>query len=264
MPYPFDRTGIHTGRDGIRRYRGLAQNLVTLLRAAVERAPGRAALVELGGERIGYRELWQRAARAAGGMRDAGVEPGDRVGIHLPNGNDWAIAFWATQLAGGVVVPVNTRLTEPEVRYVLDDAAVSLVITPDGALPDGPPVKMSDHGHTDPAAIFYTSGTTGAPKGAVLTHENFLSNAETCLRCLGLDRQEPHTTLISVPLFHVTACNSQLLVMVANAGTSVIMPTFDVGAFVRAVADEHITVLTTVPAIYWLALRHPALAAVDT
>jgi long-chain acyl-CoA synthetase len=96
------------------------------------------------------------------------------------------------------------------------------------------------------------------------THENFLSNCETCLRCLSLDRTQHLTTLISVPLFHVTGCNSQLLVLTGVAGTSVIMPAFDVGAFLQAVEQERISVLTTVPAIYSLTLQHPDFARTDT
>jgi acyl-CoA synthetase (AMP-forming)/AMP-acid ligase II len=96
------------------------------------------------------------------------------------------------------------------------------------------------------------------------THENFLSNCETCVRCLALDRTEHLTTLISVPLFHVTGCNSQLLVLTGIAGTSVVMPTFDVRAFLQAVEQERISVLTTVPAIYHLALQHPDFERTDT
>jgi long-chain acyl-CoA synthetase len=192
------------------------------------------------------------------------VRPGDRVANRLPNGNDWVYAFWGTLLAGGVVVPVNTRFAEPEVRYVVEDSGASYVVEPGAPLPDGDPVEVADQGHTDLAAIFYTSGTTGFPKGAMTTHENFLSNVETCLRCIGLPRDPGYSTLISVPLFHVTGCNSQLLVLTALGGTSVIMPAFEVGAFLRAIQDERISVLTTVPAIYWLALQQPAFAGIDT
>src|SRR3712207_9066968 len=108
---------------------------------------------------------------------------------------------------------------------------------PGAALPDGEPLEVTEQGHTDLAAIFYTSGTTGFPKGAMTTHQNYLSNVETCLRAMALDRHEPQVTLISVPLFHVTGCNSQLLVVTALAGTAVIMPTFEVGAFLRAIAE---------------------------
>jgi acyl-CoA synthetase (AMP-forming)/AMP-acid ligase II len=199
----------------------------------------------------------------AGGLRAAGVGPGDRVANRLPNGNDWVYGFWGTLLAGGVVVPVNTRFAEPEVRYVVEDSGAAYVFEPGTPLPDGDPLEVTDQAHGDLAGIFYTSGTTGFPKGAMTTHENFLSNIETCLRCLGLPR-EPRTTLISVPLFHVTGCNSQLLVVTAVAGKSVIMPAFEVQAFLRAIEEERIDVLTTVPAIYWLALQQPNFAEVDT
>ena len=217
MPYPYDRSATEVGPDGIRRYTGLPQNLPTMLRTSVERFGDREALVELGGERVTYRQLWDRAARVAGGLRAAGVRPGDRVANRLGNGVDWVYAFWGTLLAGGVVVPVNTRFAEPEVRYVLEDSGAAYVVEPGAPLPDGDPVEVTDQGHTDLAGIFYTSGTTGFPKGAMTTHENYLSNVETCLRTLGLPR-EPRTTLISVPLFHVTGCNSQLLVVTAVGG----------------------------------------------
>ncbi|MCZ2860531.1 class I adenylate-forming enzyme family protein [Blastococcus sp. VKM Ac-2987] len=264
MPYPFDRSGTEVGPDGIRRYTGLPQNLVQLLRTAVDARPDAEALVELGGDRLTYRQLWDRATRVAGGLRVAGVAPGDRVANRLPNGNDWVLAFWGTLLAGAVVVPVNTRFAEPELRYVVEDSGAAHVLEPGTPLPDGEPLAVTDQAHTDLAGIFYTSGTTGFPKGAMTTHENFLSNVETCLRCLGLPRDEPLSTLISVPLFHVTGCNSQLLVVTAVAGTAVVMPAFEVGAFLRAIEDERISVLTTVPAIYWLALQQPGFADVDT
>jgi long-chain acyl-CoA synthetase len=263
MPYPYDRSGTEAGPDGVRRYTGLPQNLLQMLRSAVDAHPDSEALVELGGERVTYRQLWNRAARVAGGLRAAGVQPGDRVANRLSNGNDWVYAFWGTLLAGAVVVPVNTRFAEPEVRYVVEDSGAAYVVEPGSALPDGDPLEVTDQGFTDLAGIFYTSGTTGFPKGAMTTHENFLSNIETCLRCLGLPR-EPRTTLISVPLFHVTGCNSQLLVVTAVAGKSVIMPAFEVQAFLSAIQDERVDVLTTVPAIYWLALQQPNFAEVDT
>src|SRR3954462_2131342 len=264
MAYPFDRSDTDVGPDGIRRYRNLPRNLPEMLRSAVDRRPDDEALVELGGERVTYQQLWDRASRVAGGLRAAGVQPGDRVANRLPNGNDWVYAFWGKLLAGAVVVPVNTRFAEPEVRYVVEDSGAAFVFEPGAALPDGEPLEVTDQGHTDLAGIFYTSGTTGFPKGAMTTHENFLSNIETCLRCLGLGRDEQLSTLISVPLFHVTGCNSQLLVVTAVAGTAVIMPVFEVQAFLRAIEDERISVLTTVPAIYWLALQQPNFADVDT
>ena len=94
MPYPFDRTGTEVGPDGIRRYTDLPQNLLQMLRSAVDGSPDAEALVELGGDRVTYRQLWERAARVAGGLRGAGVQPGDRVANRLGNGADWVLAFW--------------------------------------------------------------------------------------------------------------------------------------------------------------------------
>ena len=265
MSTPFDSSGVTRGPDGIKRYDGLPDSLVHMLRGSVDLHPGREAMAETGGgPRLTYRELWDRAARVAGGLRAAGVQRGDRVALRLGNGADWVLAFFGAVLAGAVVVPVNTRLSESEVDYVLSDSGASYVVAPGEPLPDGDPLAIEDAKPGDPAAIFYTSGTTGFPKGAVTTHANFLSNCESCRRILtmnGLD--EPVRTLISVPLFHVTGCNSQLLFATYVAGSSVVMPQFEVTAFLRAIEAERINVLTTVPAIYWLGISNAQFAETD-
>jgi len=259
----FDMTGVSRGPDGIKRYQGLPRNLVHMLRAAVEGHGAEEALVETGGgPRVSYAELWDRAARVAGGLRALGVERGDRAAIRLGNGIDWVLAFCGALLADAIVVPVNTRFTDSEAEYVVTDSGAKHVFLPGAALPDGDPLIVDDQEPSSPAAIFYTSGTTGFPKGAVTTHENFLSNAETCRRALSVDPSGLRT-LISVPLFHVTGCNSQLLVAFYVGGTAVIMPVFEVGAFLRAIAEERIDTMVTVPAIYWLAINQPAFADTD-
>ena len=88
-----------------------------------------------------------------------GIERGDRVGIRLPNGNAWALAFFGIQMFGAVAVPVNTRFTESEIEYVVTDSGASYVFEPGTGLPDGDPVVVDDLGHKDLSAIFYTSGT---------------------------------------------------------------------------------------------------------
>src|SRR5260370_28237377 len=182
---PFDTTGVTRGPDGLKRYGGLSAGLVHMLRDTVERHPAAEALAETGGgPRLTYRELWERDARVAGGLRAGGVRRGDRVALRLGNGVDWVLGFFGAALAGGVVVPVNTRLAEAEVDYVVSDSGAAYVIAPGEPLPDGDPVAISDLGPDDAAAIFYTSGTTGFPKGAVTTHANFLSNCESCRRIL--------------------------------------------------------------------------------
>jgi long-chain acyl-CoA synthetase len=260
---PFDMSGVERDDLGVLRYTNLPASLVAMFEVVVRRIPDAEALVELGGERVTYREYWDRAARVAGGLRALGIAKGDRVAIRLGNGNDWAYAFFATQMLGAVAVPVNTRFTEPEVEYVLTDSSASHVFEPDQVLPDGEPPAPAELEPRDLAAIFYTSGTTGFPKGAMTTHENFLSNCETCRRVIGFRDDEPLRNLISVPMFHVTGCNSQLLITMMMGGTTVIMPAFEVQAFLRAIEDERINVLTSVPAIYWLAMNQPNFHDVD-
>jgi long-chain acyl-CoA synthetase len=260
---PFDQSGIVRGSDGIQRYQGLTSSLVTMLRSSVEKVPQAEAIVEAGGPRITYRQLWDRSARIAGGLREAGIERHDRVAIRLGNGLDWCLAFFGIQLAGAIAVPVNTRFSESETQYVIDDSGSKFVFEPGRALPEAAPLVVDDAAPTDVAAIFYTSGTTGFPKGAMTTHENFLSNIETCRRVIDLPFDGSLRTLISVPLFHVTGCNSQLLPTCAALGSTVIMPSFDVQSFLRLVVEERINSLVSVPAIYWLALNQPNFSQTD-
>ncbi len=263
---PFDVTGVQRAEDGVARYTDLADSLVDMLRATVHRDPAATAVAEVGGERLTYGELWGRAAQVAGGLSASGLERGDRAAILLPNGIDWVLAFWGTQLAGLVAVPVNTRFKEPEIDYVVSDSGARHVFGPGQALPDGEPVVVEDLRADDLSAIFYTSGTTGFPKGAMTSHANFLANVENALRCVGIDRAEGPSlaTLINVPLFHVTGCNSQLLVMAELGGRAFILPNaLDLDGFLRTVSEQRIQMLTSVPAIYHALTRHPRFAQTD-
>jgi acyl-CoA synthetase (AMP-forming)/AMP-acid ligase II len=262
---PFPRDGIRTGADGIPRYEDLPGSLLALVESQVSARPGAEAVAELGGPRLTYRQLWDRAARVAGGLRAAGVERGDRVALRYPAGVNWVLAFWGTLMAGGVAVAVNTRSSAPEVAFVLNDAGVKVDLAPEAALPDGEAYVQAGLGHADVAAMFYTSGTTGHPKGVPATHEAFLTNTQNMTRCLGIPAGigPELRTLISVPLFHVTGCNSQLLVAAQAGGASVIMPALDQPALIAALAAERITFMVTVPAVYALLLRRPEFAGAD-
>src|SRR5579871_3886343 len=264
MIHPFDRSGVTRGPDNIARYDNRPTSLLAMLRATVDRCPANEAIVDIGGERINYRELWDRATRAAGGLKHLGIARGDRVAIRLGNCLDWCIAFWGALMAGAIVVPVNTRFAEPEVDYVINDSGSRFVFLPGQPLPSGRPVCVEDLEQGDLAAIFYTSGTTGFPKGAMTTHANFLSNIETCRRIGPLPFDGSVRTLVSVPLFHVTGCNSQLLPSCESGGATVIMRTFEVQAFLRAINDERIDSLTSVPAIHWLAISQPNFPEINT
>jgi long-chain acyl-CoA synthetase len=263
---PFDHSGVRRGGDGIARYEDRPASLVHMLRASVEREAQARAIVEVGGRTLSYGDLWEAAARVAGGLRAAGVERGDRVAIRLPNGIDWVLAFFGTQLAGAVAVPVNTRFTEDEVAYVVDDSGAKLSVTEGTALPDADPFAAEDLGPSDLAAIFYTSGTTGFPKGAMTSHANFLANSENAFRCLQVPRSEGPglSTLVSVPLFHVTGCNSQLIPTLELGGRAEILASaLDIDGFFAAVAEHRVNQLVSVPAVYHAVMRHPKFAELD-
>jgi long-chain acyl-CoA synthetase len=264
---PFDQAGVERGADGVARYSGRPASLVELLRNSVERDASATALLEVGGSSIGYGELWERSARVAGGLRAAGVERGDRVALRRGNGIDWVLAFFGAQLLGAVVVPINTRFTADEVAYVVRDSGAVYTFEPDGALPDAPPVTAEDLSPDDLAAIFYTSGTTGFPKGAMTSHGNFLTNSENALRCNPIDRSEgPEiSTLVSVPLFHVTGCNSQLIPLLELGGrVEILSGPLDFDGFFQAVGVHGVNQLVSVPAIYHAVVNHPRFAELDT
>src|ERR1700684_3481893 len=127
---PFDYSGIERGADGIARYLNRPQSLVHMLRASVDRWPTHEAIVELGGERINYTQLWDRSTRVAGGLRAMGIQRGDRVAIRLPNGLNWCVVFFGIKMVGAGGAPVDTRFSEPEVEYVITDSGSKFVIAP--------------------------------------------------------------------------------------------------------------------------------------
>lgn len=262
---PFATAGVSRGADGIPRYDELPPTLLDMLAEQVDHRPDAEALVELGAGRLTYRQLWDRAARVAGGLRADGVQQGDRVAVRYPAGIEWVLAFWGTVMAGGIAVAVNTRSAPPEVEFVLSDCGARVDLDASGQLPDGQHYVTEKLGPADTAALFYTSGTTGHPKGVPTTHEAFLTNTENAIRCLEQPRDlgEAMRTLISVPLFHVTGCNSQLLAATRLGGASVIMPTLNLDKLIGTLTAERISVMVTVPAIYSLLLRHSGFADVD-
>src|SRR3984957_11745136 len=119
---PFSTTGVSRDRHGIPRYDEVPATLLDMLAEQVETRPDSEAVVEVGADRLTYRQLWDRAARVAGGLRAAGLRPGDRVAVRHPAGVNWVLAFWGTLMAGGVAVAVNTRSTQPEVEFLLSDS----------------------------------------------------------------------------------------------------------------------------------------------
>ena len=163
-------------------------------------------------------------------------------------------------------MPVNTRFKEEEVAYVVEDCEAAYTFQPGAELPDGDRSSRPSGRPEDLAAIFYTSGTTGFPKGAMTSNENFLTNSENAFRCLSTERSEgPNiSTLVSVPLFHVTGCNSQLIPMLEIGGRVEILANgLDLDGFCRAIDPGGVNQLVSVPAIYHALLRFPGFAEID-
>ncbi|MGC1151440.1 class I adenylate-forming enzyme family protein, partial [Mycobacterium sp.] len=240
---PFSQTGIFYDEHDIPHYEALPSSLLEMLESHVTDRPEAEAVVELGGQRLTYRQLWDRAARVAGGLRTAGLQPGARVALRHPAGANWVLGFWGTLMAGGIPVAINTRSAAPEVGFVVEDSDARIELSAETSVPDAGPYVADDLTGDDIAALFYTSGTTGRPKGVPTTHEAFLTNAENIVRCLDIPRDigAELRTLICVPLFHVTGCNSQLIAATYLGGTSVIMPALDLSATPTVLARERIT-----------------------
>ncbi|MGA5300250.1 acyl-CoA synthetase [Nucisporomicrobium flavum] len=231
-------------------------------------SPGSNALV-FRGDAVTYAQLFDRVTRLAARLRSGGVQRGDRVAYLGPNHPAFVETMFATHLLGAIFVPLNFRLAAPEVDYMLrHSGTVALVHAPTSAFSvrPGTVVEVGDAyeewlaaagepepldvavGMDDPAFILYTSGTTGRPKGAVLTHANVFWNCSNLL--VGVDVASDEMTLIGAPLFHVAALNQCLLPTFLKGGCSVLMPSWDVDEALELIPRYGITWMFGVAAMF--------------
>jgi long-chain acyl-CoA synthetase len=242
--------------------------------------PDKVAIHDDGGA-ITYAELDLRCRRFAAFVASQAGR-GARVAILLPNRPELAVAYLGAIAAGAVAVPVNCRLSPPEVGYVLSDSGAAMVVTTaaeverlgslreardvatwvavdgapqgafsfDAALESAPVAAPAPAGVNDVACLLYTSGTTGFPKGAMISHGNALFNARSCERALGY--REDDVGLVTLPLFHVTALHSQLVALLARGATLVLQRDYDTRRVLELAARHGATALFLVPAIYKL------------
>ncbi|RYY94954.1 MAG: long-chain-fatty-acid--CoA ligase [Comamonadaceae bacterium] len=263
----------------------------SLRRAAQVRPRGTATLC--GARRRTWSESEARVARAAAGLRALGVADNDRVGILALNSDRYFEAYYAVPWAGGVMLPLNTRLTAADLEYMLDDAEASVLCVDDafvdllpglrGRCPhlkqvvylgDDPragegllawddlvarsePMPPADRSGQDIAGIFYTGGSTGRPKGVMLSHGNLVSNAVNAIYMIGYDASS--IFLHAAPMCHLTDGMSTLAITMA-AGTHAFVPKFDPRQVLEQVAEHKVTNVTLVPTMIAMLLEVPGIA----
>jgi acyl-CoA synthetase (AMP-forming)/AMP-acid ligase II len=248
--------------------------------------------------RITYAELDRIAARVAAGLARDGVRAGDRLAILCANEPEFVYALLAAFRLGAIAVPINVREQTPELAYVLDqckaralvfDAELADRIPPPDALPHlalryavgGPaegstaPFRPFSHllepgadlpapaapGEEETAVILYTSGTTGYPKGAMLTHMNLIHSVMHFEHCMELGADE--RAVLAVPASHVTGLVAITLTMLRVGGCVLMLREFKARPFLELASRERMTYTLVVPAIYNLCLREPDFAGFD-
>ncbi|MDK1471888.1 o-succinylbenzoate--CoA ligase [Streptomyces sp. 549] len=237
---------------------------------------------------VSYAALHERTTRLAHALRAAGVRRGDRIAYLGANHPSYLETLFATGLLGAVFVPLNTRLTGPEIAYQLADSGAGVVIhaASHGALveeacgrtdvrtrvavgPDyeqllaGASTEPIDEvvGLDDVCTIMYTSGTTGRPKGAILTHGNLTWNAVNVL--IDQDLTADEVALVSAPLFHTAGLNMLTLPVLLKGGSCVLAEAFDPGGTFDLIERHRVTFMFGVPAMFDQIARHPRWQASD-
>ncbi len=272
------------------------------LRRTVEQFGDREAVVVRDqGYRATHDELWDQVSRAARGLMARGVEKGDRVGIWAPNRSEWIVIQYATARIGAILVNINPAYKTSELEYALKQSGVSLLVTAQGfrkndyvamieevrdRCPELRSVLVLDHewnelleassavsedelaereaslDPSDPINIQYTSGTTGFPKGATLSHENILNNGYfVAQRC---EYSENDRVCIPVPFYH---CFGMVLANLAcmTTGACAVVPgeVFDPAAVLQTVEEERCTSLYGVPTMFIAELDLPDFDSFD-
>ena len=268
------------------------RSLPAMLAAACAAVPGDEAVV-CGATRLSWREVEEKTSRIASGLRARGIRAGDRVALLLGNRIEFVLAFFAAFRIGAVTVPLSTRYQTPEIAYALSDCGAAMLIfeaelagrlPEEGDIPalrlvavggeaegaDAEPwdALLVDGGWSDAvpdeeetAVILYTSGTTGRPKGAMLTHLSLINSALIFCRCFELTEKD--RSIAAVPLAHVTGLVANILAMLAARGTLIILPEFKAKAFLDLAEKERCTYTIIVPAMYKLCLMQPDFADRD-
>jgi long-chain acyl-CoA synthetase len=227
-----------------------------------------------------YRELDEASARVAGLLRERGLKPGDRVGIMLPNVAEFPVVYYGVLRAGGIAVPMSPLLKEREVAYYLGDSGAGMMFAwhafadqarGGAGQAEGEPIivdqagfrdllaavvpdyEVADRDTEDTAVILYTSGTTGQPKGAELTHGNLTSNTEVARTDI-IGATPDDVIFGGLPLFHAFGQTAGLNVAVASGACLTLLPRFEAGHALRIIAGHRVTIFEGVT--MYVALLH--------
>jgi len=273
-------------------------NIGYLLYNSASKYPEKTAIISDEG-RWTYRDLNERTNRLAAAMLNAGLKKGDRIAILLYNSRFFVEAYFAAVKIGLVVTPVNFRFTGREIDYVLKDAQPLLLIygpefektlravrdqlvsvrhfvspqnteTPlavdyEDFLAGGKSNiagAASQVSEDDPCQLMYTSGTTGKPKGATLTHRNVLWNLFNII--WAREDKTGERAIIVGPLYHTAALNNHLTIQIALGGTSIIIRKFEPESLLKTIEREKATIVSGAPALYNMLLQHPKAHLYDT
>ncbi|WP_432018355.1 long-chain-fatty-acid--CoA ligase [Streptomyces sp. 1222.5] len=249
-------------------------SVAAILAENARRRPGSTALVE-GELRLTFAEVWRRALARAGALAGLGVRPGDRVALMAPNTAEFPVAYYAVAAAGGVVVPVHLLLSAGEVEHVLRDSGAALLLVHPAQAETGrvaaaaTGVRVITLGEEfaqlaadaealasyvtraadDPAVVFYTSGTTGVPKGAVLSHFNLVMNA-TVNAFDANDIRADDIALGALPLFHAFGQTVSLNSTWRAGATLVLLPRFDAARAIELMVKEGVNTFHGVPTMF--------------
>lgn len=219
-----------------------------------------------------WSEFYDRAYRGAAFLRGLGIEEGDRVAAWMLNSHEYTELYFATVIAGIVIVPINTRWHVKDVDFTLADSGAKAVVVDQhfaarvGEL-SNPPQVILGGGHSDAEVsftepdendligLFYTSGTTGGPKGVMLTHRNLWSNAMQTMAAIGITQG---IWLHAAPMFHMADLWSVYLHAALGSG-QFYLPSFDAEEFLRSVEANGVTDTVIVPTMISMILHHPSL-----
>jgi long-chain acyl-CoA synthetase len=266
----------------------MSANLAEILTDTAQRR-GDATALKLDDAEVSYAQLDEGSARVAALLASKGVEPGDRVGVMLPNVPYFAVCYYGILRAGAIVVPMNVLLkgrevafycSDPESRLVFawhdfaeaaqaggDQAGSECILVKPGELEqllaEHEPVSgVTDRAPDDTAVILYTSGTTGKPKGAELTHDNLRRNVEIAARLFGLG--DDTVTLGALPLFHSFGQTCGLNATIFAGGCLTLIPRFDPEKALEIIQRDRVNVFEGVPTMYSAMLNQPDADSYDT